>query len=104
MQFDVYVHDGQIHRVVEDTNLDTLTVYAELPVTDSDDFVPRLLVFQDAYGYCVHEGPFQGCPTMVDMRVVGMEGRWHRVRIETNAGYREIFCTGLEVRRDETQG
>jgi hypothetical protein len=51
MAFDVYVHDGQIHRVVEDTERDTLTIHAELPVSaESDNFVGRLMVFQDAYG------------------------------------------------------
>jgi hypothetical protein len=97
MQLDVYVHDGRIRRVVEDTDRDTLTIYADLPVSpESDELAPCLLEFQNAYGYCVHEGPFKGCPAIFDMQVVGEEGRWHRVRIDTNAGYREFFCTGME--------
>ena len=33
--------------------------------------IPRVLVFHDAYSYQVFEGPFQGCPAILDMQVVG---------------------------------
>jgi hypothetical protein len=101
----IYVHDGRLLRVIEDTKLDTLTMEVELPARpDSDEVVPRRLIFDDAYSYQVFEGPFQGCPALLNMQVVGEQGRWHRVRIDTNAGYRELFCTGLRVLEYEPTG
>ena len=95
---DICVHDGRLLRIVEDAERDTLTMEVELPDNpDSDELVPRLLVFNDVHGYQVFEGPFQGCPTILDMKVVGEQGRWQRVRLDTNAGYRELFCTGVRV-------
>jgi hypothetical protein len=42
-------------------------------------------------------GTFGGCPVILDMHVVGEHGRWRRVRLDTNAGYRELFCTEVTV-------
>ena len=94
----IYVHDGRLLRVIEDTEVDTLTMQVELPITpDSDALVPRILVFADAYGYQVMEGPFQGCPAILDMQIIAEQGRWRQVRIGTNAGYRTVFCTSVTV-------
>jgi hypothetical protein len=94
----IYVHDGRLLRVVEDTKRDTLTMEVELPVgPDSDELVRRLLVFEEVHGYQVFDGPFHGTPAILDMQVVGEQGRWRRVRIDTNAGYREVFCTAVRV-------
>jgi len=101
---DIYVHDGRLLRVIEDTERNTLTMEVDLPAsTDSDELdpfeelVPRLLVFADVHGYKVFDGPFEGIPAILDMEIVGQEGRWRRVRIVTNAGNRELFCTGVRV-------
>ncbi len=94
----IYVHDGRLLRVIEDPEHDTLTMAVELPPSpDSDELVPRLLVFGDVRGYQIFDEPFQGIPAILDMRVVGEQGRWSRVRIDTNAGHRELFCTGVKV-------
>jgi hypothetical protein len=94
----IYVHDGRLLRVIEDSEQDTLTMEVELPARpDSDELVPRLLVFDDVHGYQIFDGPFQGVPAILDIRVVGEQGRWSRVRIDTNAGHRELFCTGVRV-------
>jgi hypothetical protein len=45
------------------------------------------------------EGPFAGVPVILEMKVVGAQDRWLRVRIDTNAGHRELFCTGVQVRQ-----
>jgi hypothetical protein len=96
---DIYVHDAQLHRVVEDIEADTVTMEVDLPILERDEQQePRLLVFDDAYNYQVFEQAWQqGLVTILDMHVVGEQGRWRRVRIETNAGYREVFCTGVRV-------
>jgi len=95
---EIYLHDARLLRVIEDTEDNTLTMEVELPKDkSSDDLVPRLLVFEDVHGYQVSEGPFQGSPAILDMQVIGEQGRWRRVRLNTNAGYRELFCTGVRL-------
>ena len=95
---DIYVHDAQLYRVIEDIEADTLTMEVDLPILDhNDQQAPRLLIFDDAYNYQVFELPWNGLVTILEMRVVGEQKRWHRVRIDTNAGYRELFCTGVRV-------
>ena len=94
----IYVHDGRLLQVVEDTLLDTLTMHVELPASEwADNLVPRLLVFDEVYGYMVYEGPFDGSPAILAMSIVGEQGRWIRVRMDTNAGYRELYCTAVKV-------
>jgi hypothetical protein len=59
----IYVHDGRLLRVVEDTTLDTVTMHVELPASEwADNFVPRLLVFDDVHGYQVFWGRLQVVP------------------------------------------
>jgi hypothetical protein len=99
---DIYVHDAQLHRIIEDIEADTLTMEVQLPILERDEQQePRLVVFDDAYNYRVFEGPWDGLVTILNMHVVGEQGRWHHVRIETNAGYRELFCTGVRVLEDD---
>jgi hypothetical protein len=94
----IYVHDGRLLRVVEDTERDTLTMEVELPASEwAEELVPRSLVFEDVYGYQVSEGPFAGAPAILAMTIVGEEGRWRRVRLDTNAGYREFYCTAVKL-------
>jgi len=95
---DIYVHDGKLLRVIEEPKLSRLTMEVELPILERDEQLePRLLVFEDVYGYQVVEGWLNGCPTILDFSVVGKEGRWSRVRLDTNVGYREILCAAVRV-------
>ncbi|HEX8522440.1 MAG TPA: hypothetical protein VF669_09300 [Tepidisphaeraceae bacterium] len=95
---DIYVHDARLLRVIEDAATDTLTMEVDLPQDEwSDELVPRVLVFADAYAYQVYEGPFLGCPAILDMTVVGQSGEWSRVRLNTSAGYRELYCKSVRV-------
>ena len=102
---DIYVHDAQLHRVIEDVEANTVTLEVELPMLErNEEQEPRLLVFDDAYNYQVFEQPWDGLVTILDMHVIGEHGRSRRVRIETNAGYRELFCTGVRVCNHEKMG
>ena len=95
---DIYVHDAQLHRVIEDIEKQTVTFEVDLPILErGEEQEPRLLVFDDAYNYQVFEQPWHGLVTILDMHVVGESGRIRQVRIETNAGYRELFCSGVRV-------
>ena len=100
----IYVHDGKILRVIEEPEHSRLTMQVELPVLEqSERLEPRLLVFEDVYGYQVVEGYINGCPTLLDLSVVGQEGRWSRVRLDTTVGYREILCSSVKVLDRENQ-
>ncbi len=93
-----YIHDARLLRVIEDTQRDTLTMEVDMPASpDSDELIPRFLVFDDAHGYQVFEGPFLGCSAILDLKLVGEQGRWRRVRVDTNAGHRELCCTDVHV-------
>ena len=94
----IYVQDGTLIRVVEEPGQARLTMEVELPILPQEERLePRLLVFEDVYGYQVAEGCINGCPTLLDLSVVGQEGRWTRVRLDTTVGHREILCASVRV-------
>jgi len=95
---DIYVHDGKLLRVIEDAEQETVTMDVLLPIDPiSDDFVPRLLIFEGVYGYQIFEGRCTGCPTILDLSVVEKLGEWSRVRLDTTHGYRELCCTSVRI-------
>ena len=94
----IHFHDTQILRVIEDCAADTLTMDVEYPVDwERNVFEKRRLVFEDVHGYRVFDGPFEGCPTILDASIISTEGRWSKVRLETNAGWRELSCTAVRL-------
>ena len=100
---DIYVHDGTLLRVVEEPQHARITMQVKLPILERDEQLePRLLVFEDVYGYQVVEGFINGSPTLLDFKVVGKEGRWTRIRLDTTVGYREILCSSARVIEHET--
>ena len=94
----IYIHDGRLLRVIEDAGVATLTMECELPGSEwSDDLVPKLLVFEEVYNYRVCEGAIVGCPTLLDLEIVGeREGR-STLRLDTTAGYRELDCRTVRI-------
>jgi hypothetical protein len=94
----IYVHDGKLLRVIEDTEQEKLKMAVLLPADPmSDKLVPRFLVFEEVYGYQIFEGRVAGCPVILELSVVEQSGRWSRVRIDTNHGYRELYCTEVRL-------
>lgn len=97
----IHFHDTRILRVIEDPATDTLTMSVSYPVDwEQNRFEPRRLVFVDSHNYQVFEIPFAGCPAILDAEVISTDGRWSRVRLETNAGYREISCETVTLALD----
>jgi hypothetical protein len=94
----IHFHDTQILRVIEDCEADTLTMEVEYPVDcERNVFEKRLLIFEDVHAYQIFDSPFQGCPTILDASIIGTDGRWSRLRLETNAGRRELSCTAVRL-------
>ena len=94
----IHFHDSRILRVIEDTASDTLTMEVQYP-TDWQQGIYELrhLVFEDAYAYAVTEGPLHGSPTILEASIVGSHLRWSRLRLDTNAGFREVFCVAVRL-------
>jgi hypothetical protein len=94
----IYVHDGKLLRVLEEPEYARMIMDVELPILERDEQLePRRLIFEDVYGYSVTEGYINGCPTLLDLTVVGQEGRWTRLRLDTTVGFREILCRAVRV-------
>ncbi len=94
----IYIHDGRLLKVIEHTETATITMECELPANEwSDDLVPKLLVFENVLNYQVCEGAIVGCPTMLDLKIVGERGGRSTLRLDTTAGYRAIDCRGVSV-------
>ena len=95
---DIHFHDTQILRVIEDTATDTLTMDVEYPTDwEHNRFERRVLTFSDANNYQVFEIPFSGPPTILAVEVISTADRWSRLRLETNAGYREVSCVSVTL-------
>lgn len=100
----IYVHDGKLLTVAEDPACSTITFDVELPGIESElvsgtksPLRPIGIVFEDVYGYRVQQVYMNGQPTLVDLSVVGNEGRRDWLRVDTGDGFREILCAGVKV-------
>ena len=94
----IYIHDGRLLRVIEDSESATLTMECELPILErGEQLEPRLLVFENVYNYRVCEGAIVGCPTLLDLTITGERDRRTCLRIDTTAGYRELDCTAVKI-------
>ena len=96
-----YVHDGQLIRVIEEPEHARITMHVRLPnLAREEQLEPRLLVFEDVYGYKVVEGYMNRCPALLNFKVIGTEERWTWVRLDTNIGYREILCSSVLLKNE----
>ena len=94
----IYIHDGRLLRVIEEAEAATLTMECELPANEwSDDLVPRLLVFDGVSNYRVCEGAIVGCPTLLDMQIVGERDGRTSLRLDTTAGRRDLDCRAVRI-------
>jgi len=94
----IHFHDTGILKVIEDTESDTLTMEVEYPVDwENNRFERRRIVFDDVLNYRVAEGPFQGSPTILNVKVISEDKSRTRIRLETNAGERELSCSAVRL-------
>lgn len=103
MQLDtLFIHDSIIKSIIENPETDELTFILDWPsVYDNNVFTEANLVFENVLNYEVHEGPFAGRPTILDLiengsnRVNGFERT--RIKIETIAGFRILYCSNVKL-------
>jgi hypothetical protein len=96
---DIHWHDSLILGVRITPEKDRIEMKLLYPENwRSNSFAERTVVFENAYGYKEFEGPFEGSPTILSAEVVARHERWSQVRIETNAGYREVFCEAVSLK------
>lgn len=94
----IFFHDSEIIRVVEDTQTDDLFMEIEYPTNwEESVFEPKRLVFRDVLEYEVHEGPFHGRPTILSVHEVRQEQGRSLLQIDTNAGFRQLLCSRVEL-------
>lgn len=94
---DTHWHDCVIERVIEDTKHAVISF--EISCPDEADYKDcgTIIIFQDVLDYAIHEGPFVGSPTILDV-VIQKEDKGERkaIRIETNASYRSLKCRSID--------
>lgn len=97
----IHFHDTQILRVIEENETDTLIMNVDYPVNwEHNIFEHRKIVFYDAYNYQVHEMPFSGIPTIIEINILGTTNRWTHLRIQTNSGFRNVSCVSVRLISD----
>lgn len=91
---DIHWHDSLIlyvRLVPERDRVEMSLLYPE--GWRSNTFSEQTVVFENAYGYKEFEGPIDGSPTILSASISSATSdQWSLTRLETNAGYREVYC------------
>jgi len=95
---DIHFHDSVIYKVTENTEDDSLSFEVGYPTDwEKNVYERKIIKFIDVLNYQIHEGPFSGPPTFLDFTIVGNENDRSIVRLETNAGYRQLAFMAVEL-------
>jgi hypothetical protein len=95
---EVHWHDCVIDSVLISPVAEHVELHVDYPVNwEGNQFTLGVLRFLEAYGYKENEGPFVGAPTILDATSATQQNGWQLVRLETNAGFREVFCKGISL-------
>ena len=89
---DITWNDIRINRIVELCASHTMVFEVDYPGTGA-----RWIVFRDVTGYRVEEGPFAGCPTILDMTEKPAKHGRKALTLETTAGQRMLECSSIEL-------
>lgn len=95
-------HDSLIKSVVENSKLNEFILCIDwLKDWENNKFIEANLVFENVLNYEVHEIPFEGNPTILDIYESGSRIDYGikrlQIKIETNAGYRTLYCTDAKI-------
>jgi hypothetical protein len=92
-RFDVWVHDARVLAVLELPSLCEVQYWLEYPVDwEQNIFDLRILRFLGVLSHQVKEGPFDGCPTLLESSTTEAQEPPGAVTVtlSTNAGTREV--------------
>ena len=99
---EISLHDSRIKSVTENPETNELTFNINWPKDwENNLFVDADLIFEDVLNYEVHEGPYLWNPTILDVfddgKHIDYEVERRKMKIETNAGYRTLYCTNVRI-------
>jgi hypothetical protein len=102
---DLNLHDSILAKVEENCDSDTLIFHIKYPEDwENNKFINAKLIFENMIGYEIHEGPFSGCPTILEIKKEGnredFQFKRDKVVLETNAGYRILYCSDIHLKKD----
>jgi len=90
---EIHWHDSLILSVHIIPERDRIEMRVLLPESArQQSYTEETVIFEEAYGYKEFEGPFAGSPTVLAATVASVNEQWSLVRLDTNAGYRELWC------------
>jgi hypothetical protein len=92
---EIQVQGAELVRVIEDLEQAKLKVLVLFVGDRRKETDGRFLVFDGVARYDIFEERVAGCPTIVSLSVAEVSDGLHRVRLDTNRGYREILCTAF---------
>ena len=95
---EIHWHDCVISSVLISPLIEQVELRVDYPVNwEGNQFAPRVLRFLETYGYKENEGPFVGAATILDATSLTRQNGWQLIRLETSAGFREVFCKGISL-------
>jgi len=102
----LFIHDSLIKSVIENPKLDEIVFIIDWPGENLEPvFIEAKLIFENVLNYEVHEGPFDGEPTILELIEDGKRVDYNieriQIRIETTAGYRSLYCTNVKLIRNK---
>ncbi|SHI62864.1 hypothetical protein SAMN02745216_00292 [Desulfatibacillum alkenivorans DSM 16219] len=99
-------HDTVIHKALEIPSESKLLFEVDYPEDwDSQRWEIRIIKFEDLKRYEIHEGPFNGSPTILQTDLLTMdEYGFYLLRIETNAGHRLVQCKSISILKGRIAG
>lgn len=95
---EIHWHDSEIESVIETPAKDELVYNVQYPEDWSQNiFVAKAITFSGYHSHMVEEMPFEGNPTILAASVVGEEGGYTIIKLETNAGNRFVTAKSVQV-------
>ena len=97
----IHWHDSLIKKVIELPSEERLLFEVDYPVDwINQKWEPHTIGFENLYTYEIHEGPFAGSPTILDLIKLDTDEYGNiTFKLDTNAGYRIIKCKEISITR-----
>ncbi len=95
---EIHWHDSEIESVIEIPAKDELIYNIRYPENWHQNlFVPKAVTFSGYHSHSIEEMPFEGNPTILAVKVVGEDGEFTTIKLETNAGNRYVTAKSLSI-------